>query len=1022
MNVVKPEISVEKVCLTPIVVLGNQARFEIIVNNTGKVDLSDVRVYEDSFDGLVYDSYVASDRWTYNIINSRPVWTFNEVLPAGEWVSLFVNFNTTAEGIFTNHVKTKSNLADANGSDDVVVLKPEIGVEKITLTPNVILGDLVSFEIEIHNNGRTDLTNVTVMELPDASLIYDSYLDNGLFTHRFVNGVHIWSLDKLSRGSFAGVIVYYKTTKLDIISNTVVVESNEISNKSGSNTTNVLLPSFTVEKVCLTPNVLAGNQTTFEIVIHNTGDVPLHDVYITEDSFDGLVFDSTFGDKIWNHTFNNGKNTWILNVPLYANEFSTLFLRFNTTDVTGNLTNIVVAGSNETGFKYANATVQVFSGVVPEPVTNSSNKTSFELFKSVVTQEILVNGQVTFQVVIHNNGDTNLEKVILTELAPEGLIYDSFTDYLDLWTYNGDLIWSANDIIYPGEYVGFFITFNATDEGKFTNVIEVMVNDTNVSYANVSFEVLKPDFTIEKVLVENNIANGNQATFEIVIHNTGKASLNNLIVKDLAPEGLIYESFIDYLDLWTYNGDLSWTMAGSLVPGEYVAFFVVFNTTEVGDFTNVVVANSSECDNRYSQAVLSVLDVEFDISKVCLTPVTVLGNQVTFEITVQNTGKLNLSSLKLSEISFDGLIFDHYNDYLGHWIYNGDLTWNLAKTLVSRQISSLFVVFNTTDVGNFTNIVLGEIPEDTNGLLAANGDANSKSKFAQASVEVVKPEYVIEKIAINKTAVVGEQVLFEIVVKNTGKVAVDGIVISESEIEGLVFDHFIDTMNVWVNDGMAWRLNDALLSGEVMSLYVVYNATEAGNFTNVITSGNLTANATVEVKDDVKPVTNPNISIITIADSPVYIGNTSTIKITVINTGDVDLSDVFVELTLNDGLTVLGFDSDLWTYENNRFSYNGILKVGESSTFNVIVNTLTTGNLSSIAYAGFNNTQITNSTFVIEVLNKTAPADNKTDNGTDNIDDKVIKAAVGNNSTGNPLVLILLALLALVSVNVRRKK
>ena len=38
VNVVKPEIKVEKVCLTPSVVLGNQARFEIIVNNTGKVD------------------------------------------------------------------------------------------------------------------------------------------------------------------------------------------------------------------------------------------------------------------------------------------------------------------------------------------------------------------------------------------------------------------------------------------------------------------------------------------------------------------------------------------------------------------------------------------------------------------------------------------------------------------------------------------------------------------------------------------------------------------------------------------------------------------------------------------------------------------------------------------------------------------------------------------------------------------------------------------------------------------------
>ncbi len=1135
VNVVKPEIKVEKICLTPSVVLGNQARFEIIVNNTGKVDLSDVRVYEDSFDGLVYDSYVASDRWTCQIINSRPVWTFNEVLPAGEWVSLFVNFNTTAEGTFTNHVKTKSNLADANGSDDVVVLKPEIGVEKITLTPNVILGDLASFEIVIHNNGRTDLTNVTVMELPDASLIYDSYLDNGLFTHGFVNGVHIWSLDKLSRGSFAGFIVYYKTTKLGIISNSVLVESNEISNKSGSNTTNVLLPSFTVEKVCLTPNVLAGNQTAFEIVIHNTGDVPLHDVYIIEDYYDGLIYDSALDDKLWTHELDGGKHKWVLNTPLQSNEFIDLFVKFNTT-VSGNFTNFAIASSSETGSRLVNATVQVFDVMPEPPVTNSSNETSFDLFKTVITEEILVNGQVTFQVVIHNTCKNDLKEVILTELPPEGLIYDSFADYIDLWNYNGDLTWSANRNIRPGEHVGFFIIFNTTGEGKFANRIEVKANNSNTTDANASFDVLKPDFTVEKILVsEDIVSKGSQVAFEIVIHNSGKTSLNNLTVKEYSFDGLIYNHFVDYLNIWNLNDDLSWTMNTTLLPGEFVGFFIVFNTTDTGNFTNIVVANSSECDNRYSNASVSVLNEDFAIDMVCLNPLTILGNQVTFEITIQNTGKIPINVLNLSEFDFEGLVFDHFNDYLGHWIYNGDLIWTLNETLVSREVTSLFVVFNTTDVGNFTNIVFAEIPqEDTNELLGAD---EGNGKFAEAKVEVFRPEYVIEKIAINKTVSVGQQVLFEIVVKNTGRVALDDIVISESEIDGLVFNHFIDYMNVWINDGMNWRLNTSLLSGELMSLFVVYNTTQAGNFTNVIssgnltsnaivevlrleysiekiainktvtlgsqvlfeilvkntgkvsvddiviseseieglvfdhfidymnvwindgmtwrlntalhsgevrslylaynttkagnitniiTSGNLTSNATVEVNDNVKPVTNPNIAVTAeIVENPIYIGNTTLVKITVTNTGDVDLDNVFVDLMLNSGLI---YDSMLgnWTYNNNRFNLNTVLRVGESSTFYVSVKALTAGNLSSIAYAGFNNTQITNSTFGIEVLNKTAPANktdnNKTDNITDNTQAKVVKGAVGNNSTGNPLVLILFALLALVSVNVRRKK
>ena len=139
----------------------------------------------------------------------------------------------------------------------------------------------------------------------------------------------------------------------------------------------------------------------------------------------------------------------------------------------------------------------------------------------------------------------------------------------------------------------------------------------------------------------------------------------------------------------------------------------------------------------------------------------------------------------------------------------------------------------------------------------------------------------------------------------------------------------------------------------------------------------------------------------------------------------MDLDNVFVDLMLTGGLI---YDSMLgnWTYNNNRFNLNTVLGVGESSTFYVSVKALTAGNLSSIAYAGFNNTQITNSTFVIEVLNKTAPADdnktdNKTDNGTDNIKDKVVKAAVGNNSTGNPLLLVLLSLMSLLFVNIRRK-
>ena len=483
-------------------------------------------------------------------------------------------------------------------------------------------------------------------------------------------------------------------------------------------------------------------------------------------------------------------------------------------------------------------------------------------------------------------------------------------------------------------------------------------------------------------------------------------------------EGLVFDHFNDYLGHWIYNGDLTWTLNETLIPREVTSLFVVFNTTDVGNFTNIVFAEipqedtnellgADEGNGKFAEAKVEVIRPEYTIEKIAINKTVSVGQQVLFEIVVKNTGRVALDDIVISESEIEGLVFNHFIDYMNVWINDG-MNWRLNTSLLSGELMSLFVVYNTTQAGNFTNVI-------SSGNLTSN-----------AVVEVIRPEYSIEKIAINKTVTLGSQVMFEILVKNTGKVSVDDIVISESEIEGLVFDHFIDYMNVWINDGMTWRLNASLHSGEVMSLFVVYNTTKAGNITNVISSGDLTSNATVEVKDNVKPVTNPDIAVTAeIVENPIFIGNTTLVKITVTNTGDVDLDNVFVDLMLNSGLI---YDSMLgnWTYDNNRFNLNTVLRVGESSTFYVSVKALTAGNLSSIAYAGFNNTQITNSTFVIEVLNKIAPADdNKTDNKTDNITDntqaKVVKGAVGNNSAGNPLLLVLLSLMSLLFVNIRRK-
>ena len=64
-------------------------------------------------------------------------------------------------------------------------------------------------------------------------------------------------------------------------------------------------------------------------------------MYFTEDSFDGLIFDSAVGAKNWTHKFENDKHTWTFNDVLEPGEIIWLTLRFNTT-AAGNFTNFVM--------------------------------------------------------------------------------------------------------------------------------------------------------------------------------------------------------------------------------------------------------------------------------------------------------------------------------------------------------------------------------------------------------------------------------------------------------------------------------------------------------------------------------------------------------------------------------------------------------------------------------------------------------------------------------------------------------
>ena len=165
----------------------------------------------------------------------------------------------------------------------------------------------------------------------------------------------------------------------------------------------------------------------------------------------------------------------------------------------------------------------------------------------------------------------------------------------------------------------------------------------------------------------------------------------------------------------------------------------------------------------------------------------------------------------------------------------------------------------------------------------------------------------------------------------------------------------------------------------------------------------------------------------TTVDKSAKVGDEVEFLITVTNTGSVDLDDLFVlESKYDSGLVYYGFSApdDDWIFDQSgddyKFIHQGLLKVGESSSFSVFFTATKLGILSNTAEVGNSTMIFANSTDTTEVINDTDPSKNDTDdNRTVPSNDTAESSEISNGAdtipidgkaTGNPLIALLMAL------------
>ena len=235
--------TVVKETLTPVVVKGEEAKFNITVTNNGENNITGVFINDSDFDPqLIYSSFESDSEdydWIYN--ESSKIWILNKTLEPGQSASIIISFETTESGEFRNNVSSGlGNHTFSNSSNVTKVISPNMSIEKISNNQTVEVGEKVSFTITVKNTGDCNLTGVYITDKDYSDgLTYDSFVDSsGKWSF---DGKDTWNYDgELEVGESASIEIIFVASTAGEKVNTAIA-GNNITNDTvnSTNTTNV---------------------------------------------------------------------------------------------------------------------------------------------------------------------------------------------------------------------------------------------------------------------------------------------------------------------------------------------------------------------------------------------------------------------------------------------------------------------------------------------------------------------------------------------------------------------------------------------------------------------------------------------------------------------------------------------------------------------------------------------------------------------------------------------------------------
>jgi uncharacterized repeat protein (TIGR01451 family) len=445
---------------------------------------------------------------------------------------------------------------------------------------------------------------------------------------------------------------------------------------------------------------------------------------------------------------------------------------------------------------------------------------------------------VTFTIKVKNIDLTVVTGVTVKDILPAGLIYKSDDGS---GTYDNNTgIWGVGSLD-AGITAQLKITATVTLTGPKINNAAIWASDqvdpdiVN-NQASVTINPLISDLSITKTV--NNAAPNRDdiIIFTILVSNAGPDPAINVTIKDLLPSGVMY---ISDDSGGSYNNSTGFWAVGSLLAsglGSSDTLNITAKATVSGAKTNSAevwtsdqydpdstVGNSVTTEDDYASVNITPKVADISITKTINNVAPNTGDSVKFTITVINAGLDTATGITVKDLLSSDFT---YSSDSGGGTYNSTTGIWTVGTLVNGASAILTIDATATTSGIKTN--WAEVW--TSDQLDPDSTPGDNSKITDDDDGAPSADLSITKTADATTLIVGANVVFTIIVSNTGPARATGVIVKDALPSGLVY--VTDNGNGTYNSGTGLWSVGSLANGANATLTITANAPATSSSTN----------------------------------------------------------------------------------------------------------------------------------------------------------------------------------------------